>query len=335
MSKHLTNGPLKLASRAPASASFRGPLPHAFTLVEMMVTIAIVGILVAMLFPALQSVRQSARRTTCSANLRQIAIATLNYETARRQFPAGDDGKGGNYIVSILAHLKQEYLYVETSRALSAGETWRDRMIELSELQVKPLICPASNPGDKEVSLEDVGRYTTHYYGLLGPIGNAQTSDESRRYSYSTLGGSETSEGGPIGMQGIFSPNSQGKFVGKKMKDVRDGTSYTFGFGEISGFDNTESRDAIPRAGWALGAVFGSNRKPDKIYSLKSVAHSINYLGSSDFNTTPFSSNHPQGAQFAFLDGAIRFVDERVSLDVLKFHCSIDAVEKPEELDNF
>jgi len=60
-----------------------------FTLVEMLVVIAIIGILVAMLFPALQAVRQSARKTKCSANLRQVILATLTFETSRQQFPAG------------------------------------------------------------------------------------------------------------------------------------------------------------------------------------------------------------------------------------------------------
>ncbi len=315
--------------------NLRKPNRRGFTLIEMLVVIAIIGILVAMLFPALQSVRQAARRTQCSANLRQVILATLNFETAKRKFPSGDDGEGGSLIVFLLAHLKQEYLFEETKRALGEGETWRDRMIELSELQVDPLNCPAAYPGDEKATLEDLGDYTNHYYGILGPIGNAETSDETRRYTYQELAGSASTEAGPVGLQGIFSPNKQGRFVQRTMTDVRDGTSYTFGFGEGSGFDNTEDRDAIPRAGWAIGADYGSNGKPTAVYGLKSVAHRINSLDKTDLNTTPFSSNHPSGAQFALLDGAIRFVDERISVDILKFFCSIDAVEKPEDLDNF
>ncbi len=312
----------------------RGSVKRGFTLVEMLVVIAIIGILVALLFPALQAVRQSARKTKCSANLRQVILATLTFETAQQQFPAGDDGKGGGYVVPLLSFLKQEYLYEEAERPLSAGETWRDRMIELSELEVEPLICPASSPVDVEATFDDLGEYTTHYHGVLGPIGEASTSVGDRQYTYESLGGSE-SEGGPIGLQGFLSPNKQGRFVGKRMADIRDGTSYTFGFGEISGSDGSEERDAIPRAGWAIGADYASNGRPSKVYGLKSVVHQINYRGDADFNATPFNSNHPQGAQFALLDGAIRFVDQKVSLDVFKFHCSINAVEKPEDLDNF
>lgn len=305
-----------------------------FTLVEMLVVIAIIGILVAMLFPALQAVRQSARKTKCSANLRQVVLATLTYEAGQLQFPPGDDGRGGGYVVPLLSFLKQEYLHEEAERPLEDGETWRERMIELSELEVEPLICPAASPESVETSFDDLGDFTTHYHGILGPIGEASTSDGERQYSYDALGGSE-SEGGPIGLQGFYSPNKLGKFVGKKMRDIRDGTSYTFGFGEISATADSENRDRIPRAGWAIGADYASNGRPEKIYGLKSVAHEINFSDDADFNVTPFSSNHPGGAQFALLDGAIRFVDEKVSLDVLKFHCSINAVEKPEDLDNF
>ena len=305
-----------------------------FTLVEMLVVIAIIGILVAMLFPALQAVRQSARKTKCSANLRQVILATLTFETSRQQFPAGDDGRGGGYVIPLLSHLKQEYLFEETERPLEDGETWRDRMIELAELEVEPLICPASSPVDEETTFDDLGDFTTHYHGILGPIGEASTIDGDRQYTYEVLGGSQA-EGGPIGLQGFYSPNERGKFVGKKLRDIRDGTSYTFGFGEISGSDPTDDRSGIPRAGWSIGADFASNGQPEKVYGLKSVVHEINFGGESEFNATPFSSNHPQGAQFALLDGAIRFVDQRADLDVLKFHCSINAVEKPEDLDEF
>ena len=300
-----------------------------FTLVEMLVVIAIIGILIAMLFPALQAVRQAARQTKCSANLRQIILATLSLETNRRRFPAGDNGDGGSFVVELLPFLKQEFLH-ERAIADLEDQTYAERLEEMCGLDVEPLLCPAAFPTDSQVNVSNQGKFTTHYYGIAGPIGKGISSEEEYEYDYDSI---NSSTAGPIGLQGIFSPNKNGIFKERPMRDVRDGTSYTFGIGEISGFDDSEYLDQIERGGWAFGAKY-KGKQASETYGIKSVRYSINRQGG-ELNDQPFSSNHPGGAQFALLDGAIRFVDERVSLDILKTFCSIDAVERPEKLDSF
>ena len=91
----------------------------AFTLVELLVVIAIIGILVALLLPAIQAAREAARRTQCSSNLKQIGLAILNFESTNGALPAGSTNKntkiGGPYYstwtVDILPHLEQTSLY--------------------------------------------------------------------------------------------------------------------------------------------------------------------------------------------------------------------------------
>ena len=295
----------------------------------MLVVIAIIGILVAMLFPAVQAVRQAARKTKCSANLRQIVLATLTSETSRLKFPKGDNGDGGSFLVELLPYLKQEFLH-ERAIADLEDQTYAERLEELCELDVETFLCPASFPTDFEANVSDQGKFTTHYYGIAGPIGDGVSSDEKYEYQYDSL---DSSSAGPIGLQGIFSPNKSGVFKERTMRDIRDGASFTFGFGEISGSDNSELLDHIERGGWAFGASY-KGKKATELYGLKSVQFGINSQGG-ELNDQPFSSNHPGGAQFALLDGAIRYVDERISLDVLKSFCSIDEVERPEKLDDF
>src|SRR4051812_551068 len=67
----------------------RRSAPRGFTLVELLVVIAIIGILVALLLPAIQAAREAARRSQCTNNLRQLGIAALNYEGAKKEFPYG------------------------------------------------------------------------------------------------------------------------------------------------------------------------------------------------------------------------------------------------------
>ena len=323
------------AIRNPRCAKQKSVNRLAFTLVELLVVIAIIGILVGLLFPALQAVRQSARKTYCSANMRQVILATLTYETAHMVFPPGDDGKGGSLLVPLLPYLKQEYLHELHTAGPDNGETYHDLLLEMSELEIETLICPASYPGENKSNVEELGDFTSHYYGVSGPTGTATASDGSHEYNYKQL--SPISADGPISLQGLFSPKKGGRiFEGRRFQDIKDGASFSFGFGEISGFERLqgETDQRIKRAGWAFGARYSSNGVAAQTWGMKSVSHRIN-SDDGEINDISFSSNHPGGAQFCLIDGAVRFVDELISVDILKTFCSINEVEKPEKLDNF
>lgn len=297
--------------------------------------VSIIGILASLLFPAVQAVRQAARKTYCSANLRQVVLATLTFETAMMAFPPGDDGQGGSVIIPLLPYLKQEYLFELHNEGPVGNATYNDLLLEMSELDIETLECPAAYPGENKVNVSDLGDFTTHYYGIAGPTGTGSSSDGKLNYTYQQL--SPISQYGPIALQGLFSPDSNGRsFEARRIKDIKDGTSFTLGFGEISGFEqfSGETNQQIKRAGWAFGAQRQSNGVIDRTWGVKSVSFPIN-SNDGGVNDISFSSNHPGGAQFCLIDGAVRFIDQNISIGILKTFCSIDEVEKPEKLNNF
>ena len=100
------------SSRVSGDRSDRGH-HSAFTLVELLVVIAIIGVLVALLLPAVQAAREAARRTQCSSNLKQVALALINYEGSNGALPNGaptqfQTGIGGTWVLKIMPYIEQQ-----------------------------------------------------------------------------------------------------------------------------------------------------------------------------------------------------------------------------------
>lgn len=303
----------------------------AYTLTELLAVIGIIGILLGITLPAMQMVRQTARRTTCSSNLRQVMVAALAHEANGTGFPKADNGRGGSLMIALLPHLEEPMIASRSKMPLDTaiGETYQDRLVEMANEEIELLICPASNIEDNQTSIAMQGKFATHYYGVAGPVGNASSTDGTRAYSFQQLMPSPAS--GPIGLHGLFSPRRNGQFGTRRLKDITDGTSNTLAFGEISGYDKDSPLADPLRSGWTFGAGYNSSGVVVDLYGIKSVAHQINELPT-DLNTVPFSSNHPGGTHFAYADGSIHFVDDEVSVDILKIFASIDQSEQMETI---
>ena len=322
-----------------------------FTLVELLVVVAVIGVLIGITFPAVQTLRNSARRTVCQNNLRQMALATKTYEANQLKLPPCDVGNGASFLVKLLPELEQEYLVELLHSPLSSGTekfsnpVWINRLQELSSTQVSTFLCAAAISSDKRSDVVEHGSnrsFTSHYVGVAGPSGTSSYSDDHRTYSYtySALDDGAGNVHGQISLEGIFAPKHNGIYSLKNAissVNVRDGSSSTIMYGEIS---RSNVATGI-RHGWAFGVSYDdygtASQFPRVSYAAKTVSDVslINRLDltSVEANELTFSSNHGGGAQFAMLDGSVTFISQDVNHNVFKTYCSINQTEKPMPLE--
>ena len=278
-----------------------------FTLVELLVVIAIIGILMGLVFPAVQTVRAAARRTTCMNNLRQTALAVKVYESTHMHYPTADAGNGSSWLVSILPQLEQQYLFELSVLALPGSDNtlntsddvpvslslatyddpqWRDRLAELSSTQVPTFLCPSSS-SENACDIASHGgssSFTSHYAGCSGPHNDAtsplQYQDSAGRvYSYQ-YDSYDTGANGIIGLNGIFSPDSNLQYSTNsavRSDKIRDGASNTMMIGEIGQFEgvfvNVGGAATAFRHGWAFGVDYesGSGRDANVTYGVTTL----------------------------------------------------------------
>ena len=215
----------------------------------------------------------------------------------------------------------------------AAGETRADRLAELSNIPFETLFCPATTEQVHQANVANQGKFTTHYYAVAGPTDTAESSDGTRTYTYKEL--TPEPSGGQVSLNGLFSPDDEGRFsFSRGLRDIRDGASNTIIFGEIARSPQFDSI-TTDRGGWAFGATYqtGGSQSVQDIYVAKSISDNINRTEKTAVNELSFSSVHNGGVNFAFGDGSVRFVRDRISLDILKTFASIDRLETPERLE--
>ena len=288
----------------------------AFTLVELLVVIAIIGILIAMLLPAVQAVREAARRVQCANNLKQQALATLNYESAHMKFPHGFGFPNqAMWSAYILPFLDQANLYNTLDFNSNFGDsTGNPNNILAKSAQLAVFRCPSANVPDVEVdNFSGIDRAPCCYLACSSGLRNRESGPLP-------WAGMNAYQEHPAS-DGIFYVNSETRFA-----ELTDGSSSTVLIGEslpdqfLFGSDeggNTQKADH-----WYVGSAeifhqesYTSFRSSENSECLGSTACPINSILMGDATTIDekelaFGSRHPGGANIGFADGHVRFMTD-------------------------
>ncbi len=319
---------------------------RAFTLVELLVVIAIIGILIALLLPAVQAAREAARRMQCSNNLKQIALAIHNYHTAIRAFPyAGGfppQHNGWGWMTMILPYVEQAALYDKIN---FRDYVSCDDMKPIHQTAVPAYLCPSdaydtmrddrtipcSGCKNGEGSWDGRGQ-VTHYVGSYGDGHNKPDDPYSTEGAGALYGcggcnaGSVSADcptptgvyGGGPNHRGIFDYRSEASVV--RISSVIDGTSNTILLGHTTPIVRSKSLIWTTNTGTINGTSLPIN------WTLQECKANRGIVGDS-WTGRGFTSLHPGGAPGAMCDGSVRFFSENTDQRALNAMGSRDGGE--------
>ncbi len=311
----------------------RSGLRRAFTLVELLVVIAIIGILIALLLPAVQAAREAARRSQCSNNMKQLGLALHNYHDTFKTFPLGSYNlreawpcSGSNWRALILPFMEQGSVYdqlqfssnpaIHFMAGGAAGGAALDGNEVLENLVIDGFVCPSTDIQPIIGGHNNVNAMNATYVGIQGcapPVPGSNSARGTRSCSY-----------GITSANGMLPKNECVTFA-----LAEDGTSNTMIVGEQSAL--VEGRNITANY---YGAWFGT-RHPRKMsddpcgdlwgagttavrYSPNLDDDSLDGAGQMYHNNTHLNSNHPGGINVLLTDGSVRFVTETIEMVTLR-----------------
>ena len=271
----------------------------AFTLVELLVVIAIIGVLVALLLPAVQAARESARRAMCQNNIRQLVLGIHNFASAQKEFPAGiepgyttpsSENLMHSWVPYVMPYIELQSLHEQYRFDKHWDDPVTNRLItgrrQDSAVDIRALICPTT-PVDR--------RGRSDYAAIVGP-GN-YTDINGKRYPENWYNGAAWSLGILIAVPGDASgpPNAR-----VRVGQVTDGTTRTILLGECAGRDIHDPKPNLSMF-WANGD------------------HAFAHHGQA-VNITPVDelySDHPGGLHLGMADASVRFLTETTPKQII------------------
>jgi prepilin-type N-terminal cleavage/methylation domain-containing protein/prepilin-type processing-associated H-X9-DG protein len=334
-----------------------------FTLVELLVVIAIIGILVALLLPAIQAAREAARRMSCQNNMKNIGLASLNYESAHGVLPPGSLVKtrknvnGMSWHVVVLPYVEQGSLDRQVAEKIKQIEqdTGEDadayQLQEINDLRLDLYLCPS----DTEIQ----GKYregssSASYAGVAGSYVSRYRSTNSSNPSCGPNSGDQCvfSGCGAINTDGLLYPGSE---VG--LNQITDGSSNTmlamerwyqlriWTAGNYHAGVPKGTKGGYPRTGVTpAGSCSSAAKNIDDRFPMNSNLNVVGYYqihdnstdrptmptGSSrgmEFNNLLFGSFHPGGINVVYADGSVHFLDDAIDIDTYLALASRDGDE--------
>jgi len=320
-----------------------------FTLVELLVVIAIIGVLVALLLPAVQSAREAARRMGCTSKLRQMGIASHNFVDINGKFPSGNTYRKGtvapydatyNYFetwsISLLPYLEQQAIAQLWDPTLpnAVVDSANGRMTQLRNTKMVIYICPsdpnpfvasqpASGPGGQGPNVSAVPHMQSSFRGCAGTTfgGNSYTSDSGsdRNWDDGTQVGDMVRSWNRL-MRGVFpcATDWDGAAIAPtRIAEITDGTANTIAFGEYATAKGTLSRRTL----WAYAYTSYNlsditiNQPRTLIADYNKCAAIPSPKGNDNQCKRAWGSLHSGGVlNWCFADGSVRAISPNVDM---------------------